>query len=174
MQTSCQPGVVGSLGVSLYTLPNIQTIRESFNRTVENAKLKGVPSVTPWISLGAAYRPTFCKHDCPSPDFYDMEWNYDLAYSWAFGAEINDPWYTARPERFAEWGLAKQVAFFPSVFDLRDTTKMKNPRGALDNTSVPAVMQHFVAHVQGAAGIVPGKSDQFASEYAVMLRNLVC
>ena len=90
------PGAAGSLGVSLYTLPNIEIMRESFNRTVAFAKLKRVPSVTPWISLGAAYRPTFCKHDCPSPDFYDMEWNYDLAYSWAVGAEINDPWYAAR------------------------------------------------------------------------------
>jgi hypothetical protein len=46
------------------------------------------------------------------------------------------------------------------VFDLRDTTVMKNPRGALDNTSVPAVMQHFVAYVMGAAGMVPaGESE---------------
>ena len=45
------------------------------------------------------------------------------------------------------------------MFDLRDTTVMKNPRGALDNTSVPAVMQHFVAYVMGAAGMVPGDSE---------------
>jgi hypothetical protein len=25
-----------------------------------------------------------------------QEWNYDLAYSWAAGAEINDPWYLLR------------------------------------------------------------------------------
>jgi hypothetical protein len=59
------------------------------------------------------------------------------------------------PERFAEWSYSKHAAFYPSVFDLRDTTLMKNPRGALDNTTVPAIMQHFVAYVQGAAGIVP-------------------
>jgi hypothetical protein len=62
--------------VSLYTLPQIGLARESFNRTVALAKLKGVPSVTPWISLGAAYRPNFCKHDCSTPMFYDVEWNY--------------------------------------------------------------------------------------------------
>jgi hypothetical protein len=50
----------------------VEMMRESFNRTVAYAKLKSVPSVTPWISLGAAYRPTFCKHDCASPDFYDL------------------------------------------------------------------------------------------------------
>ena len=51
--------------------------------------------------------------------------------------------------------LYSKHVFYPSVFDLRDTTVMRNPRGALDNTTVPAIMQHFVAYVQGAAGIVP-------------------
>ena len=27
---------------------------------------------------------------------YDENWNYDLAYSWMVGAEINDPWYGDR------------------------------------------------------------------------------
>lgn len=76
LEPSELPGAGGSLGVSLYTLPQIGVMRESFNRTVALAKLKGVPSVTPWLSLGAAYRPNFCKHDCASPMYYDMEWNY--------------------------------------------------------------------------------------------------
>jgi hypothetical protein len=100
------PGAAGAFGVALYTLSEIGLTRESFNRTAALATAHGVPSVTPWLSLGAAYRRTFCKHDCSEPMFYDEDWNYDLAYSWQVGAEINDPWYGDRPERFADWHMA--------------------------------------------------------------------
>lgn len=87
------PGPAGAFGVALYTLSEVGLTRESFNRTAKLARLHGVPAVTPWLSLGAAYRRNFCLHDCSSPMTYDENWNYDLAYSWMIGAEVNDPWY---------------------------------------------------------------------------------
>ena len=84
---------------------------------------------------------------------YDENWNYDLAYSWMAGAEINDPWYGDRPQRFADWHMATAVAFYPSVFSLVNTDD--NRRGANSSSPVPVIMQHFVAYCQGAAGIVP-------------------
>lgn len=147
------PGAAGTFGVALYTLSELGYTRASFNRTANLARKKGVPGVTPWLSLGAAYRRNFCKHDCESPMFYDEDWNYDIAYSWMLGAEINDPWYGDRPQRFADWHMAKSVALYPSVFSLKNTDG--NRRGANTSSSVPVIMQHFVAYCQGAAGLIP-------------------
>ena len=147
------PGAAGAFATALYTLSEVGYTRESFNRTAALARAAGVPSVTPWLSLGAAYRRNFCKHDCASPMSYDENWNYDLAYSWMAGAEINDPWYGDRPQRFADWHMATAVAFYPSVFSLVNTDD--NRRGANSSSPVPVIMQHFVAYCQGAAGIVP-------------------
>jgi hypothetical protein len=152
------PGTAGAFAIALYTLSEIGYTRESFNRTANLARKAGVSSVTPWLSLGAAYRRNFCKHDCASPMFYDENWNYDLAYSWMIGAELNDEWYGDRPQRFADWHMAKQVAFYPSVFSLVNTDD--NRRGANASSPVPVIMQHFVAYCQGAAGLMPPGQQQ--------------
>jgi hypothetical protein len=152
------PGAAGAFSVSLYTLSEIGYTRKSFNLTADFARKRGVPAVIPWLSLGAAYRRTYCKHDCESPMIYDENWNYDLAYSWMLGAEINDPWYGDRPERFADWHMAKSAAFYPSVFSLKNTDV--NRRGANVSSSVPVIMQHFVAYCQGAAGLLPPKTAE--------------
>ena len=78
-------------------------------------------------------------------DRFNFEWNYNYAYSWMIGAEVNDAWYAARPERFAEWGFAKAAAFYPSVFDERTAV--------VANSTWHAAMNHFVMYVRGAAGI---------------------
>ena len=67
--------------------------------------------------------------------------------------QLNDPWYGDRPQRFALWHMAKSVAFYPSVFSLKNTDL--NRHGANASSPVPVIMQHFVAYCQGAAGLLP-------------------
>ena len=49
-------------------------------------------SVTPWVWLGGGGRRLIdATHDA-SID-YDSQWDYDIAYSWMLGKEVNDPFY---------------------------------------------------------------------------------
>lgn len=102
-----------SFGCSLYQVPEIGNTREIYRRTARNAQAHGVEEVTPWISLASGYRRQAEKyHD------FEMEWNYDLIYSWKLGAEINISWYGVpeRAERFAPWHRAKGAIFYPEPF----------------------------------------------------------
>lgn len=118
-----------SFSCSLYRLPEIHGMRETFRRTVALAESKGVSEVTPWVALGSGYRRTLGGHE------FLFDWDYNLVYSWQLGAEINFHWYAARPEAFAPWDRAKVVVFFPRPFVSRTWTK------------------HFVAYVRGANGV---------------------
>jgi hypothetical protein len=122
-----------SFGCSLYQVPEIGNTREIFRRTARNAKAHGIAEVTPWISLASGYRRKAEKyHD------FEMEWNYDLIYSWKLGTEINNPWYGVpeRAERFAPWHMAKVAVFYPEPFG-RSTYWA----------------DHFIAYVRGANGV---------------------
>jgi len=116
---------------SLYCLPEIGNTRETFRRTVKNADQHGVAEVTPWIALASGYRRNIVTFN-----EWDFDWDYDLAYSWMIGAEINHPWFSQpiRHERFAPWNRATIAIFYPPPFDRR----------------VPHWGKHFVAYVRGA------------------------
>ncbi len=118
-----------SYACSLYQLSDIGYTRETFRRTVENARRHEVQQVTPWVALASGYRPT------PSGTSWTFDWDYDLYCSWQFGREINHPWF-ANPQhhaRFAPWNAATIVIFYPEPFG-----------------RTPAWGRHFVAYVRGA------------------------
>jgi hypothetical protein len=117
---------------SLYRVPEIGVMRETFRRTYELARKHGVSEVTPWVALASGYRRQVDKFQ-----EWDVDWDYDLVYSWMLGAELNQPWYGQRPERFAPWNAAKVVVFYPAPF----------------NTKTPQWGKHFVAYVRGASGM---------------------
>jgi len=117
---------------SMYRVPEIGAMRETFRRTYDQARSDNVFEVTPWVALASGYRRQVEKfHE------WDDNWDYDLIYSWMLGAELNEPWYGDRPDRFAPWKAAKVVVFYPAPF---------NPKS-------PAWGKHFVAYVRGATGV---------------------
>lgn len=125
---------------SLYRVPEIGAMRETFRRTLDLARQHQASEVTPWVALASGYRRQVQKfHE------WDEDWDYDLIYSWMLGAELNEPWYSQRPERFAPWNVAKVVVFYPAPF---------NPKS-------PAWGKHFVAYVRGANGVksLPAQSN---------------
>lgn len=129
-----------SFSCSLYRVPEIGAMRETFSRTLDLAREHHASVVTPWVALASGYRRQVEKfHE------WDDDWDYDLVYSWMIGAELNEPWYGQRPERFAPWSAAKIVVFYPAPF---------NPKS-------PAWGRHFVAYVRGANGVksLPAQAD---------------
>ncbi|RMF73419.1 MAG: hypothetical protein D6744_15640 [Planctomycetota bacterium] len=135
-----------SFSCSLYSPPEIHRMRETFRRTLENARAHGVETVTPWVSLAAGYR-----RQAKGGAKFDFDWDYDLIYSWQLGAELNHPWFgdAQREERFAPWRYAKVVVFYPE------------PMGRS-----PAWGKHFVAYVRGAHLIRTLPGEEAASQPA--------
>ncbi len=114
---------------ALYRVPEIGYMRETFRRTYELAKAHGCDVVVPTVALAAGYRRKVDRlHE------WTFDWDYDLVYSWKLGAELNHPWFGARPQRFAPWNAAKVVKLYPAPFY----------RGT------PHWAKHFVAYVRGA------------------------
>jgi len=120
-----------AFSVSLYRVPEIGNMRESFRRTAANARAHKVNSVTPWVALGSGYRP-----NVNDKKEWNFVWDYDLYYSWQIGRELNNSWFGDRPVRFAPWNAAEVVCFWPPAFDKRSRTWPK----------------HFIAYVLGANG----------------------
>jgi len=127
--------VDNAFSCSLYALPEIHRMRETFRRTLANAELHGVGEVVPWVALGCGWERTPWR---PPPGRKVRRWcdtcDYPLAYSWQLGAELNRPWYSTRPMQYAPWSAAPIVAFWPQAGD----------------TGVPAWWRHFIAYVRGA------------------------
>lgn len=123
---------LGAFSCSLYSVPEIGYMRETFRRTLELAMQRGVSQVTPWVALGAGYR-----RAVDAFHRWDFDWNYDLVYSWLLGAELNQSWYGKRPKRYAPWNAAEIVILYPPPMDPR----------------TPAWLPHFAAYVRGANGI---------------------
>ena len=119
--------------VDLYRVPEIGYTREAFRRTVALARQHGVKTVVPWIALGCGYR----RQTGSEPWRFSLKWDYDLIYSWQLGREINHPWFSQDPERFAPWDYARFVCFYPGP----------------DDSRCPYWWKHFVAYVRGATGV---------------------
>ncbi len=121
-----------SLSCSLYSVFEIERTRETFRRTCKLADQMGVSDVTPWVSLASGYRRGLKKFN-----YYDIDYSYDIIYSYRIGAELNSKWYGDRPERFAPYNRAKVIVFYPAPFDKR----------------VSDWARHFIAYVRGATGV---------------------
>ena len=96
LYSECRNGWLGPLTVaatltqpSLRTgIPEYETTRESYRLTVQNAKSCNVSWVTPWLWLGGGGRRMVdATHD--GSMHYDYMWDYDIAYSWMLGKELN-------------------------------------------------------------------------------------
>ena len=119
-----------SFSCSLYRTPEIETTREIFRRTAEQAEKRECTSVTPWLALASGYR-----RQTDQFQEWSYDWDYDLIYSYQLGSEINHPWFGAkeRHARFAPWDKAEIAVFYPE------------PLGR-----VPHWGEHFIAYVNGA------------------------
>eukprot|EP01046_Picozoa_sp_COSAG06_P007206 COSAG06_NODE_349_length_16992_cov_9.318712_12_plen_624_part_00 len=146
-----------SFSCEIYTVGELQTQREAFNRTVNSAKAHGLSRVTPWIWLGGGSRRVVASI---AGRYNDEKWNYEMIYSWMLGLEINQPYYGRFPARFSQWGAAERVAFYPSMFSNIDI--VQTPCG---NCSVR--LQHFIAYVHGAANMTSLAGPDPFSNYAL-------
>jgi hypothetical protein len=147
------------LSVPLYIVPERSTMRIQYQRTVakmrnvsavcqsENKKrvAAGLPAkwcpnqVTPWISLGAGYKP---PTDATQTHYsYTIPWDYPIWYSWEFGRDINNATIRTASTSFYQW--AKTVVFYPSPFD---------PRSPQRGDGMTTMLLHFIAYCRGAAG----------------------
>jgi len=120
------------LSCSLYTVPEIERMRETFRRTCALADKMEIEDVTPYVALASGYR----RHPVKGQK-WSRDWDYDLVYSWMLGAELNNPWYAQRPVRYAPYNRAKVVVLSPAPFYKR----------------TPAWEKHFVAYVRGADNV---------------------
>ena len=135
---------LSSLSCSLYTIAEIEKTLERYRRTVNLADELKVEDVTPWVSLAAGYRRGILKVN------YELDWDYDIIYSYMMGRYINIPWYgvAERADRFAPFNRAKLVVFYPPPFDPR----------------TPHWGKHFIAYVRGANDIKDLKDLGYSGE----------
>jgi len=117
---------------SLYSVPELERMRETYRRTCKLADELDISDVTPWVALASGFRRGLVKKQ-----FWDFNWPYNLIYSHQIGAELNVPWYAQRPKRYAPYNRAKVIIFHPAPFDNR----------------VPEWGKHFIAYVRGATGV---------------------
>jgi hypothetical protein len=120
------------LSCSLYTLPETECMRETYRRTCALADTLNIQEVTPWVALAAGYRQGFMKGT-----YWDFNWDYDLIYSYLFGAELNIKSYGDQAKKYAPYNRAKVIIFYPPPFDNR----------------VKHWARHFIAYVRGATGV---------------------
>lgn len=123
--------ITTSLSCSLYTVPEIEHTREIFRRTCKLADEMAVSDVTPWVALAAGTRRSL------EGVYFDADWRYDIIYSYQIGAELNNKWYSDRPEKYAPYDYAKVIVFYPAPFDPK----------------TPDWAKHFIAYVRGATGV---------------------
>jgi len=120
------------LSCPLYALPETERMRETYRRTCALADSFNIEEVTPWVALAAGYRPSITEDE-----YWDMDWDYDLVYSYKFGAELNVKAYGDQPKKYAPYNRAKVIIFYPPPFDRR----------------TPQWAKHFIAYVRGATGV---------------------
>jgi hypothetical protein len=120
------------LSCSLYTVPEIEMMRETFRRTCKLADQMGISDISPRVALAAGYREGLLRSKC-----WDFDWSYDIMYSYQIGAELNIERYGDGPEAFAPYDRAKVIVFYPPPFDKR----------------TPDWPRHFIAYVRGATGV---------------------
>ncbi len=103
---------------SLYCLPEIGYTRETFTRTREHAREHDL-RVHAWIALGSGFQR---DPSLPGGRKFALNWDYDLAYSWHAGFDVNRRWD------------ARAGIFYPGPFDSR----------------TPQWGKHFQAYAKGA------------------------
>jgi hypothetical protein len=118
-----------SLSCSLYAVPEIEGMRETYRRTVELADSLNIQRVTPWVALACGFR-----RDMEVMQKWSDHWDYELIYDWTLGRELNIRWFGDRPERFSHYNRAEHVVFYPQPYRNPDWEK------------------HFIAYVLGASG----------------------
>ena len=127
----------------LYTLPETERMRETYRRTCTLADTFNIKEVTPWVALAAGYRPSITEGE-----YWDMDWDYDLVYSYKFGAELNVKAYGDQPKKYAPYNRAKVIIFYPPLFDKR----------------AKHWARHFIAYVRGATGVKELKDIGYEEE----------
>ena len=172
-----------SLAVSLYTVPELTSTINQFNRTVEAAAALGLDAVAPFICLGCGY-----MRDVMYPNggsfLFRFGWDYDVAYSFLMGALVNEktPWAgPKRPQQFGDWSYAKYAVFFPSIVDTQaepcHVTNADSPCTPYDSQEAREVrLRHFVAYVRGGS-LDTGNISQGRPECltpAMMVANQSC
>jgi hypothetical protein len=118
-----------SLSCSLYSLFEPERTRETYRRTCNLADELGVTNVTPWVALASGQRRGLRR-----AQYWARDYDYDLIYSWKFGAELNHPWYAKFHQRFAPYDRTENIVFYPAPF------YKKTPNWG----------KHFIAYVRGA------------------------
>lgn len=124
--------ILTTFSCSFYSLPEIETMREKYRKTVSMADEYNIEDVTVYIALAAGFRRGIKKSV-----YWDNDWDYDLIYSYMAGAELNVPWYARHIDAYAPYDRCKIIVFYPPPFH-KDT---------------PEWGKHFIAYVRGATGI---------------------
>jgi hypothetical protein len=120
------------LSCSLYSVPEQEAMRETYRRTCELADKLEIETVTPYVALGCGYKRGLIKKL-----YWEMEWDYDIIYSYQIGAELNIKWYGENSGRYAPYNRTEYIMLYPPPFDERAKFWLK----------------HFVAYVRGATGV---------------------
>ena len=121
-----------SLSCALYSIPELEKMRETYRRTASWAISLNTPKVTPWVALGSGIRIGLIK-----PSYWDDDWDYDISLSHQIGAELNRKEFSQSPDKYAPYDMADVIIFFPAPL------YEKSPNWG----------KHFIAYVRGAAGV---------------------
>ena len=116
------------LTCSLYNLPDIDRMRDVFRKTVELADERRISQVIPYVALASGYERN------PAGHTWRSDWPFDPKFSFQMGAELNVPFYSRDPQKYAPYDRADIVVFYPKPFDER----------------TPAWGRHFVQYIKGA------------------------
>jgi hypothetical protein len=105
-----------ALSCDLYTPCELHRMRETFTRTVDEAKRRYIKSVVPYIALASGYQRAVTEFQT-----WNSNWLYGREYAYELGREINVPWFSWPDQqiRFAPWNFADCVVFYPPPWDSR-------------------------------------------------------
>jgi len=101
--------------VSLYYGGEATTHRMLLRETIAEAAKHDVRQVVPWVALGCGNRPTIVKNERE----WDFDWDYDPAYSWWLGRDLNNSWQQKRLEKICPTTAVPCVVFYPGPNDPR-------------------------------------------------------
>jgi hypothetical protein len=120
-----------ALSCDLYSPCELHRVRETFLKTCNEANLRGVRPVVPYLSLGCGYQRAQKEFQT-----WNNDWKYGKEYAYQLGQEINVPWFSwpEQVPRFAPWSRADAVVFYPPPFDPR----------------VPSWLDYFISYTRGS------------------------
>ena len=108
---------------------DVRGLREAYKKTVANAASYGVREVQVTIPIGSGWPP----HTLGSRT-WGYEHDYDEAFSWQMGFEVNHPRVPESPDRFAPWDKSPTVMLWPDAWPPQSRHWTK----------------HFIAYAKGA------------------------